>query len=107
MEESMKSARAHLLPVPSVLSSASGIGLEVEDVIGAWKAWSAGASIEEPEALAQHLQASLPPVAEGVERLKETASRSFSEGKTSGVRSQPISRAGSTPRSERAAGRTC
>src|SRR4029450_5377468 len=73
MEESMRSARAHLLPVPAVLSSASGVGLEVEDVIGAWKAWSAGASIEEPEALAQHLQASLPPVGEGVEKLKGTA----------------------------------
>jgi DNA repair exonuclease SbcCD ATPase subunit len=75
MEESIKSARAHLLPVPAVLSSASEIGLEVEDVIGAWKAWSAGASIEEPETLAQHLQASLPSVAEGVERLKATASK--------------------------------
>lgn len=75
MEESMKSARAHLLPVPAVLSSASEIGLEVEDVIGAWKAWSAGASIDEPEALAQHLDASLPSVAEGVEKLKATASR--------------------------------
>jgi hypothetical protein len=75
MEESMKSARAHLLPVPAVLSSASEIGLEVEDVVGAWKAWSAAASIEEPEALAQHLHASLPPVAEGVERLKATASK--------------------------------
>ncbi len=73
MEESMKSTRAHLLPVPAVLSSASGIGLEAEEVIGAWKAWSAGASIEEPEALAQHLQTSLPSVAAGVERLKETA----------------------------------
>jgi len=75
MEESLKSARAHVLPVPTVLSSASEIGLEVEDVIGAWKAWSAGASIEEPEALAQHLHASLPAVADGVERLKATASR--------------------------------
>ncbi|MGA9161229.1 MAG: AAA family ATPase [Actinomycetota bacterium] len=75
MTESMKSARAHLLPVPSVLSSASEIGLEVEDVIGAWKAWSAGASIEEAEALAEHLLASLPPVAEGVKRLKATASK--------------------------------
>jgi hypothetical protein len=75
MEESMKSARAHLLPVPAVLSSASEIGLEVEDVVGAWKAWSAGASIEESEALAQHLRASLPPVAEGVKRLKATASK--------------------------------
>jgi DNA repair exonuclease SbcCD ATPase subunit len=74
MEESMKSARAHLLPVPAVLSSASEIGLEVEDVIGAWKAWSAGASIEESEALAQHLLAALSPVAEGVDRLKATAS---------------------------------
>jgi DNA repair exonuclease SbcCD ATPase subunit len=75
MEESMKGARAHLLPVPAVLSSASEIGLEVEDLIGAWKAWSAGASIEEPEALAQHLHASLPSVTEGVEKLKATASR--------------------------------
>ena len=74
MEESMKSARAHLLPVPAVLSSASEIGLDVEDVIGAWKTWSAGASIEESEALAQHLHASLPSVAEGVEKLKATAS---------------------------------
>jgi energy-coupling factor transporter ATP-binding protein EcfA2 len=75
MEESIKSARAHLLPVPAVLSSASGIGLEVEGLIGAWKAWSSGASIEESEALAEHLLASLPPVAEGVEKLKATASR--------------------------------
>jgi len=73
MQESMKSARAHLLPVPAVLSSASGVGLEAEDVIGAWKVWSAGASIEEPEALAQHLQTSLPSVGAGVKRLKETA----------------------------------
>jgi energy-coupling factor transporter ATP-binding protein EcfA2 len=75
MEESMKSARAHLLPVPAVLSSASEIGLAADDVIGAWKAWSAGASIEEPDALAQHLHASLPSVARGVEKLKATASR--------------------------------
>jgi energy-coupling factor transporter ATP-binding protein EcfA2 len=75
MEESVKSARAHLLPVPAVLSSASGIGLEVEGLLGAWKAWSAGASIEESEALAEHLLASLPPVAEGVEKLKARASR--------------------------------
>src|SRR5215207_4851346 len=75
MEESMKSARAYLLPVPAVLSSASEIGLEVEDLIGAWKTWSAGASIEESEALAQHLAASIPAVADGVERLKATASR--------------------------------
>ena len=89
------------------LSSASEIGLEVEDLIGAWKTWSAGASIEESEALAQHLAASLPSVAEGVEKLKATASRELQRRKTSGVRSQPISRDGSTPRSEPGAGRMC
>src|SRR4029450_3548867 len=75
MEEWMKSARAHLLPVPAVLSSAPEIGLEVEDVIGAWKAGSAGASIGGSEAPRRHRRASLRPVAEAVERLKATASR--------------------------------
>lgn len=75
MEESMKSARAHLLPVPAVLSSGSEIGLDVEGLSGAWKAWSAGASIEESEALARHLRASIPSVVQGVEELRATASR--------------------------------
>jgi recombinational DNA repair ATPase RecF len=74
MEESMRSARTHLLPMPAVLSSASELGLDVEDLISAWKTWSAGASIEESEALAQHLRSSLPAVTEGVGSLKEMAS---------------------------------
>ena len=113
MEESMKSARAHLLPVPAVLSSASEIGLEVEDVIGAWKTWSAGASIEESEALAQHLHASLPSVAEGVEKLKATAStRTSAKGRrlasdSNRSRGMARHREASPERGGRAEGREC
>ncbi|MGH2379877.1 MAG: hypothetical protein ACRDG7_01500, partial [Candidatus Limnocylindria bacterium] len=41
----------------------------------AWKSWSQGAAIEEPEALAEHLRSVLPAVTEGVEKLKATATK--------------------------------
>jgi recombinational DNA repair ATPase RecF len=75
MDESMKSARLHLLPPPTVLSAATELGLESEDVVGAWKAWSAGASTQEADALAEHLRSALPPVTQGVEKLKATATK--------------------------------
>lgn len=74
MTEAMKSARAQLLPAPSVLTSASDLGLDSEDVVETWRAWSAGASIEEAAKLADHLRSSLTTLTEAIGKLRTSAS---------------------------------
>jgi hypothetical protein len=73
MNEAMRSARALMTTPPAVLASASGIGLDTEDLQGKWKAWSAGSSLEEAEKLAEHLRSSLKPLTEEIDKVRSTA----------------------------------
>src|ERR671910_1511435 len=74
-DEAMKSAKSLMLSPPSLLSSASALGISVDDLMSAWKSWSSGASIDDAQQLAEHLRTAHAPLLREVEAVREAAAK--------------------------------
>ena len=74
-DAAVKATQALLVPVPTVLAQASGLGLDSESLITAWKVWSEGVSVEDAESLAEHIRTSYQPLRDAVEAVGTGASR--------------------------------
>lgn len=73
--ESMKSAKSLMLAPPSLLSSASALGISVDDLSKAWKSWASGTSIDDAQSLAEHLRTAHASLVSEVEAVREAAAK--------------------------------
>src|SRR6266508_1470423 len=73
--EAMKSAKSLMLAPPSLLSSASALGISVDDLLSAWKSWALGTSIDDAEPLAEHLRAAHVFFVSEIEAVREVAAK--------------------------------
>src|SRR6266545_1217261 len=73
--EAMKSAKSLMLAPPSLLSSASALGISVDDLLSAWKSWASGTSIDDAEPLAEHLRAAHTSLVSEIEAVREAAAK--------------------------------
>ena len=67
-------ARSLMLPVPEVLDRAEAVGIDTADLRRAWVAWLTLPGEGEAEALADHLEQSLPRLLEAAGPVREAAS---------------------------------
>lgn len=75
MNAVIENAHGLLIPPPPVLSAAGGVGLQAEDVVSAWKTWTAGTSIEDAEELVGHLNSSVTTLTSAISELRAKAER--------------------------------
>jgi DNA repair exonuclease SbcCD ATPase subunit len=73
--EATKSARSLMLPPPSLLSTASALGIAVDGLSNAWKAWASGTSIDDAESLAEHLRTAHAALVSEIEAVREAAAK--------------------------------
>jgi recombinational DNA repair ATPase RecF len=73
--EAMKSAKSLMLAPPSLLSSASALGIAVDDLVSAWKSWTSGTSIDDAEPLAEHLRTAHAALLSEIEAVREAAAK--------------------------------
>jgi hypothetical protein len=62
-------------PAGTALDRATSLGLHVEPVRAALEAWERGWAVEDPEALASHVDATIPPLCSALEALRTGARR--------------------------------
>src|ERR687898_2329395 len=74
-DEAKKSAKSLMLAPPSLLSSASALGISVDELTSAWKSWSSGASIDDAEPLAEHLRAAHVSLVREIEAVRDAAAK--------------------------------
>jgi len=74
-DEAMKSAKSLMLAPPSLLSSASALGISVDDLMSAWKSWTSGTSMDDAEPLAQHLRTAHASLVREIEAVREVAAK--------------------------------
>lgn len=74
-DEAMKSAKSLMLAPPSLLSSASALGISVDDLMSAWKSWTTGASIDDAEPLAVHLRTAHASLVREIEAVRDAAAK--------------------------------
>lgn len=73
--EATKSAKSLMLAPPSLLSTASALGIDVDDLSKAWKAWASGTSIDDAESLAEHLRTAHASLVSEIEAAREAAAK--------------------------------
>ena len=74
-DEATRSAKSLMLAPPSLLSTASALGISVDDLSNAWKSWASGASIDEADALAAHLRTAHASLVTELEAVREAAAK--------------------------------
>ncbi|HYZ13853.1 MAG TPA: AAA family ATPase [Actinomycetota bacterium] len=74
-DEAMKSAKSLMLAPPSLLSSASALGISVDDLMSAWKSWTTGASLDDAEPLAEHLRTAHASLVREIEAVRDAAAK--------------------------------
>jgi recombinational DNA repair ATPase RecF len=73
--EAMNSARSLMLAPPSILSSASALGIGVDDLLKAWTSWASGTSVDDAEPLAKHLRTAHASLVSEIEAVREAAAK--------------------------------
>jgi recombinational DNA repair ATPase RecF len=73
--EATKSAKSLMLALPSLLSTASALGISVDDLSNAWKSWASGTSIDDAESLAEHLRTTHAALMSEIEAVREAAAK--------------------------------
>ena len=73
--EATKSAKSLMLAPPSLLSTASALGISVDDLSNAWKSWASGTSIDDAESLAEHLRTTHASLVREIETVREAATK--------------------------------
>jgi recombinational DNA repair ATPase RecF len=73
--EATKSAKSLMLAPPSLLSSASALGISVDDLSNAWKSWASGMSIDDADSLAEHLRTTHASLVSEIEAVREAAAK--------------------------------
>jgi recombinational DNA repair ATPase RecF len=73
--EATKSAKSLMLAPPSLLSTASALGISVDDLSNAWKSWASGTSIDDAESLAEHLRTTHAALLSEIEAVREAAAK--------------------------------
>jgi recombinational DNA repair ATPase RecF len=73
--EATNSAKSLMLAPPSLLSSASALGINVDDLSNAWKAWASGTSLDDAEALAEHLRTAHATLVTEIEAVRQAAAK--------------------------------
>lgn len=74
-DEAMKSAKSLMLAPPSLLSSASALGISVDDLMSAWKSWTSGTSVDDAEPLAEHLRTAHAALVREIEAVRDAAAK--------------------------------
>jgi ABC-type Mn2+/Zn2+ transport system ATPase subunit len=74
-DEATKSAKSLMLAPPSLLSTASVLGISIGDLSNAWKSWASGISIDDADALAAHLRAAHARLVTEIEAVREAAGK--------------------------------
>jgi recombinational DNA repair ATPase RecF len=74
-DEATKSAKSLMLAPPSLLSTASALGISVDDLSNAWKSWASGASIDDADALAAHLRTAHESLVNEIGAVREAAAK--------------------------------
>jgi ABC-type lipoprotein export system ATPase subunit len=74
-DEAMKSAKSLMLAPPSLLSSASALGISVDDLTSAWKSWTSGTTVDDAEPLAEHLRTAHASLVREIEAVREAAAK--------------------------------
>src|SRR4029453_781405 len=70
-----KSAKSLMLAPPSLLSTASALGINVDDLSKAWKSWASGTSIDDADSLAEHLRTAHASLVTEIEAVREAAAK--------------------------------
>jgi len=73
--EATKSAKSLMLAPPSLLSTASALGISVDDLSNAWKSWASGTSIDDAESLAEHLRTTHAALLSEIEAVRAAAAK--------------------------------
>ena len=73
--EATKSAKSLMLAPPSLLSTASALGISVDDLWNAWNSWASGTSIDDAESLAEHLRTTHASLVREIETVREAATK--------------------------------
>src|SRR5918995_5411512 len=73
--EATKSAKSLMLAPPSLLSSASALGISVDELTSAWKSWTSGTSVDDAEPLADHLRTAHASLVREIEAVREAAAK--------------------------------
>ncbi|MFL5798725.1 MAG: AAA family ATPase [Actinomycetota bacterium] len=73
--EATKSAKSLMLAPPSLLSTASALGISVDDLSNAWKSWASGTSIDDAQSLAEHLRTKHAALLSEIEAVREAAAK--------------------------------
>ena len=73
--EATKSAKSLMLAPPSLLTTASALGISIDDLSNAWKSWASGTSIDETDALAEHLRTARASLVREIEAVREAAAK--------------------------------
>jgi len=73
--EATTSAKSLMLAPPTLLSSASTLGIGVDDLSSAWKSWASGATIDDADALAEHLRTAHAALVREIDGVREAAAR--------------------------------
>ncbi len=73
--EATKSAKSLMLAPPSLLSTASALGINVDNLSKAWKSWASGTSIDDAESLAEHLRTAHASLVSEIEAVREAAAK--------------------------------
>jgi recombinational DNA repair ATPase RecF len=73
--EATKGAKSLMLAPPSLLSTASVLGISVDDLSNAWKLWASGASIDDAKSLAEHLRTMHAALLSEIEAVREAAAK--------------------------------
>jgi recombinational DNA repair ATPase RecF len=74
-DEATKRAKSLMLAPPSLLSSASALGISVDDLSSAWKTWASGTSIDDAASLAEHLRSTHAALMSEIEAVRAVASK--------------------------------
>jgi recombinational DNA repair ATPase RecF len=73
--EATKSAKSLMLAPPSLLSTASALGISVDGLSNAWKSWASGTSIDDADSLAAHLRTAHVRLVTEIEAVREAAAK--------------------------------
>ena len=73
--EATRNAKSLMLAPPSLLSTASALGISVDGLSKAWKAWASGTSIDDAESLAEHLRTAHSALVSEIDAVREAAAK--------------------------------
>lgn len=69
----VETARRLVSPVPGALNDAGAVGIDTSEAVAAWSRWSEGAPIDDPSALASHLEGELDALEDAIGEVRKKA----------------------------------